>query len=191
MPLKVSGFTLAELLIALAILGIIATFTIPKVLSSQNNAKRNALFREAIAALNVATYAGVQDRSLVKGASFWNDDAYLLNSINAFKKCTNASTGGCWTVSEPAGVNQITQPGVILANGVAIAGFGPSPIANEHNQVIIDWNGASLPNVEGDDQIVVRLCYGSCVSGQRPGTVIGDLLYPASVSLFDSIFSGQ
>lgn len=189
--LKRSGFTLAELLIALAIMGVIATFTIPKVLSSQNNAKKNALFREAIAALNDATYAGVQDHSLVKGASFWNDDTYLLNSINAYKKCANASVGGCWTVAEPSGVNQITQPGVVLHNGVAIAGFGPSPITQDHNQVIIDWNGAELPNVEGDDQIVVRLCYGSCFSGQRTGTVIGDPLYPTSVTLFNDIFTGR
>lgn len=33
------GFTLAELLIALGILGVIATFTIPKILSAQQDSK--------------------------------------------------------------------------------------------------------------------------------------------------------
>ncbi len=41
------GFTLAELLIALAILGIIATFTIPKLLAMQANARFNAAGKEA------------------------------------------------------------------------------------------------------------------------------------------------
>jgi prepilin-type N-terminal cleavage/methylation domain-containing protein len=41
-----SGFTLAELLIALAILGVIATFTIPKILNSQQNSQKNAAAKE-------------------------------------------------------------------------------------------------------------------------------------------------
>lgn len=40
------GFTLAELLIALAILGVIATFTIPKILTTQQNSKYNAMAKE-------------------------------------------------------------------------------------------------------------------------------------------------
>lgn len=41
------GFTLAELLIALAILGVIATFTIPKVLDASTNSKLTAVAKEA------------------------------------------------------------------------------------------------------------------------------------------------
>lgn len=48
------GFTLSELLIALAILGVIATFTIPKVLQSQQDGKYKAVAKEAMAALSEA-----------------------------------------------------------------------------------------------------------------------------------------
>ncbi len=41
------GFTLAELLIALAILGVIATFTIPKILTSSQNGQNTAIAKEA------------------------------------------------------------------------------------------------------------------------------------------------
>lgn len=51
------GFTLAELLIALAILGVIATFTIPKILSSQQNGKNNAIAHEAAAMISGAYQA--------------------------------------------------------------------------------------------------------------------------------------
>lgn len=44
-----TGFTLAELLIALAILGVIATFTIPKVIFAQQNQENSAAAKEALA----------------------------------------------------------------------------------------------------------------------------------------------
>lgn len=44
--LKPSGFTLSELLIALAILGVVATFTIPKVLQVQQYSRYNAMAKE-------------------------------------------------------------------------------------------------------------------------------------------------
>lgn len=48
------GFTLPELLISLAILGVIATFTIPKILVVQQNGAYNASAKEAAAAIAAA-----------------------------------------------------------------------------------------------------------------------------------------
>ena len=41
------GFTLAELLISLGILGLIATFTIPKIVGAAGDSKYNAAAKEA------------------------------------------------------------------------------------------------------------------------------------------------
>ncbi len=49
-----TGFTLAELLIALAILGVIATFTIPKVLNSSTSGQNSAITKEAMSMVSGA-----------------------------------------------------------------------------------------------------------------------------------------
>lgn len=56
-----AGFTLAELLICLAILGVIAAFTIPKVLMAQQNSRYNATAKE-VAAMITGAYDAYKQR---------------------------------------------------------------------------------------------------------------------------------
>lgn len=53
-----SGFTLAELLIALAILGVISAFAIPKILSAQQNEKKEAVTRETLGTIMAILHQG-------------------------------------------------------------------------------------------------------------------------------------
>lgn len=76
-----SGFTLAELLIALAILGVIATFTIPKVLQSQQDSRNKSIVKEAIASIS-ASYAGYRLRNTVSPSTDPLDFTSYLNYVN-------------------------------------------------------------------------------------------------------------
>ena len=58
------GFTLAELLIALLVLGVIATFTIPKVLQTQQRSQYNATAKEVISMVSGAYQAYLQENTL-------------------------------------------------------------------------------------------------------------------------------
>lgn len=173
------GFTLTELLIALVILGEIATFTIPKILNSQQNAKKAAIFKETLSSLESLNINAVQ----MKQITVSNYTSYMLGTLNAIKICPNAAiTEGC--VSAAAGLGD-DAPGVVLPNGAVIWGLDSS--GNDHgggewsNTFHIDWNGNTGPNLVGNDIIDhVRQCYGTanCTTSSgstiKPGQIRGD-----------------
>ncbi len=71
------GFTLAELLISLAILGVIATFTIPKILTAQQNSQNVAKAKEAAAMFSAAFQAYQQEHTLQTSFTAYELTPYL------------------------------------------------------------------------------------------------------------------
>lgn len=72
-----SGFTLAELLIALAILGIIATFTIPKVLQNQQDTQWEAGGKEFASMLSGAFQAYKSENTLTSTTTVGDLTPYM------------------------------------------------------------------------------------------------------------------
>ncbi len=178
-----SGFTLAELLISLAILGVIATFTIPKILTTQQNGQRIAVFKETYATLSQVVYEGYQ-KGDVSTSTY---ATHILSNVNALRVCTsNSFTEGCWTQTDSSPFNERGQRGFILPNGATVAGF-----ENGFNTdaFLVDWNGTIGPNIEGDDQIYLFLCSNS--QGTGCGSVKPWTITPftaTSRTLYQNIF---
>lgn len=82
-PKLVSGFTLTELLIALAILGVIATFTIPKVLVTQQDGTYNANAKDVAAMLSGA-YAELSLAGNLSTATTIGDLTPFLNYVKVY-----------------------------------------------------------------------------------------------------------
>jgi len=149
LPNKPSGFTLAELLIALAVLGIIAAFTIPKVLTSQQSNKDSAILKETVSALEDIILNGIK-RGEINTASP-DMSTYVKSRINAIRVCANATADGCWIhASDCPFPAEFTESGYILANGATLAGFRD---AITYEGFMIDANGATPPNLLGQDQL--------------------------------------
>lgn len=145
------GFTLAELLISLAILGIIATFTIPKVLNSQADSQRVSVFKECYSVLSEVLY-----NSRLYNADLSTDTAvknYFTSSINAVKLCPNDQLAeGCCTAS--MAYCNAGEGAVVMHNGAIIYS-----INLETNKIspIIDWNGEEGPNQQGEDILILMV----------------------------------
>jgi prepilin-type N-terminal cleavage/methylation domain-containing protein len=87
------GFTLAELLIALAILGVIATFTIPKILSSSQNGQNTSIAKEAASMVSSAFQNYTLDNGLASGATAGAFTTYM-NYVTLDSTSTYTGSGG-------------------------------------------------------------------------------------------------
>ncbi len=94
------GFTLAELLISLAILGVIATFTIPKILYAQQSSQYNAEAKEVAAMISAAYDAYKQQGNTPTTNTSAGDLTPYMNYVAVDSSSTidlfyNASTRAC------------------------------------------------------------------------------------------------
>ncbi len=169
------GFTLAELLICLAILGEISTFTIPKIFNgSIRQEKRLALAKEAVATLtalnqqylleNGGCYPGLSCRvdpstgNALDGLptyTYYDTDpengfdqliAYYDNHLNYVEKYVDASDG-----------NYVYYQ---LANGTVIGPWGATTsYYNESSQLDIAWEPDVWVDTSISDIINSRVSY--------------------------------
>lgn len=75
-----NAFTLAELLIALALLGVIATFTIPKVLESSQDGKYNAIAKETAGMIS-GGFANYKINNTVTSGTLATDVTQFMNYV--------------------------------------------------------------------------------------------------------------
>lgn len=92
------AFTLAEILITLGIIGIVAALTIPVLINQIQNSEYKSAWKKAYASLEQVSRSYLQENSTFQGAS---DYANILKSYyKTSKYCgTSSSTEGCWVPS--------------------------------------------------------------------------------------------
>jgi prepilin-type N-terminal cleavage/methylation domain-containing protein len=142
------GFTLAELLIALAILGVIATFTIPKILDSSQNSKLSSIAKETASMISGA-YSSYKQTT----TPTWNMMATPTNLTQYLNYVSQDTTTTAANFQTPASGTNFTEncaaatPCLVLHNGAYLqlataATFGaadPTP-NNPANTTAIIFN---------------------------------------------------
>jgi prepilin-type N-terminal cleavage/methylation domain-containing protein len=143
------GFTLSELLVSLSVLGLIAAFAVPKLVTSLNETQRRDLFRTTIRTLTEAS------------SKITNEPPALVTPNNttwhAFDPLLNSADDNFVAPNNTA--NSFTLPGgVLIDNFNQLATVGSETI-------LIDVNGVGQPNRIGEDRLWVTACFnptGTC-----------------------------
>lgn len=148
------GFTLAEVLITLVIIGVIAAMTIPTLMNSTNNQEFRVGLKKAISALNQAMSLNYALEGTQVGADTLNSSSNIVN--NLFKKrmsvITTATSGTAFSVGS-TGITATDNSNVFYtADGaryaVSYEAGAYDPVADQmyYGLILIDVNGEKGPN---------------------------------------------
>lgn len=148
------GFTLAEVLITLVIIGVIAAMTIPTLMNSTNNQEFRVGLKKAISALNQAMSLNYALEGTQIGAENLSSSQNIVN--NLFKKrmsvITTATSGTAFGVGS-TGITATDNTNVFYtADGaryaVSYAAGAYDPVADQmyYGLILIDVNGEKGPN---------------------------------------------
>lgn len=175
--IKIRAFTLAETLIALAVIGVIAAITIPAFIAKEQQMQFVVAWKKAYSNINQAQKLIMNDNGSNFQAGFGNIDSSSAggnNFVNGFapylkytKICyaTKVISDGCYTVSiKPlmSGYTVGDYPGnsvttaLVLHDGMVLlfyAGYSSDVTKkfSADSHIIVDVNGNKLPNTMGKD----------------------------------------
>lgn len=162
-----TAFTLAEILIVLGIIGIIAALTIPTLMQNFQDSELSTATKAMTSILTQAVNkASVDNDGIITGSDPDDSSNYYNKFISEFKivkSCpgTQPLAGNCWSTNSHY-LNDMNSDaadwvqyfaGYILTNGSYLATYN-HPICNETDScidLIFDVNGKRGPNIVGRD----------------------------------------
>jgi len=170
------AFTLAEVLITLAIIGIIAAITIPSIIANHQKRTLETQFAKVYRTINQVVQLAIAEHGDISTWDWKNAEAsmsalemddfvkkYLIPYLNVVKFCpTDKSVRGCFVdrdVKRPDGSlwsnpNTTSRPQVVLADGTAIQFYLRNNCLGKKGWCLsfdIDINGVKNPNALGKD----------------------------------------
>jgi prepilin-type N-terminal cleavage/methylation domain-containing protein len=170
------GFTLAEVLITLLIIGVVASLVIPAIIQDSQNAELKTALRSFYSSISNATNLIMLDNGGTVKGQFTN--SYVMRDLYAdkmsiTKKCSEADTSGnCWHMNVEGVIKMLNgqnfpyydvdiHPGINLTNGVFLSFNIVNPNCDSQYSgltapvscalVRVDVNGFKGPNTIGKD----------------------------------------
>lgn len=166
------GFTLAEVLITLGIIGVVAAMTIPTLISNFQDTQYKVAYKKAYADANNALNLAISKGESYANFSSTADLAALSvnwpifsSQFNIVRTCTNNDNDQCWDMSGEQSMGAPTQN----ANGfIDSSGRNWTTYRWQTSFVddfLVDTNGFKKPNKFGKDRWIFRFALSNSSSG--------------------------
>lgn len=189
--MKFKGFTLAEVLITLGIIGVVAALTIPNLISGYQKRAVVAGLIEAQSILNQAVKMYANETDEEGGMDFDSTltpqafaEKYFKPYLKIAQECTKMSDG-CWRTGDFYGYYDLaghkmtdTVPYSLVLNNGMILGFNKIDGTNLIS-IIVDINGKGSKNVLGRDVFsFYPFNKGMMCTNMPNGIVLNNGIYP-------------
>jgi prepilin-type N-terminal cleavage/methylation domain-containing protein len=199
------AFTLAEVLITLLIIGVIASLIIPNLINDARDAELKTAWKKTFSDMDQATRKIMMDNGgTMKGLCSQFDHNCLKNIylpyLSVIKSCSlGSSYGNCWVNGDVVWLNNVSMntwgnnAGIVLNNGVFIDFYNDSITCSASvgslskcARLRADVNGFKGPNKVGKDVFVLTLME----NGIKPGGIPGDGQEPSTTCINGGIGFG-
>jgi type II secretory pathway pseudopilin PulG len=149
------AFTLSELLISLAVIGLISALTLPAVFNSVQRSQKRAVLKESVSVIQTAFLVCLNTEECSSG-----NYANLYSMINSSVLCSS-NDGSCKfsypIAGAPSESTDNNSTGYMLQTGAYMWGFQTDNI-NQSDAFLIDFNGKTGPNIVGQDVLYLIRC---------------------------------
>lgn len=165
------GFTLAEVLITLGIIGVVAVITVPILVNNIQNAQYKTAYKKSYSMISQALSNAMADNAMEtptasRDIAHLNNFKTLMSYIKTQKTCYDQTDNSqCWYKDgEEYNSSSYSNgyPNVQDLAAIDISGMSWATYANGFdNSIFVDTNGLKGPNQFGKDRFQFRLATSS------------------------------
>lgn len=186
--ISLQAFTLAEVLITLGIIGVVAAMTIPSLMNNVGDAQYKTAYKKAYSVATQAWTSALGDNNLVARTG-WADATAKITNFNAFKSyfkvavdCPSNNTK-CWVDAERYANTPFTTAALSFVDSSGMSWSLTANDASTGSEILVDTNGIKAPNKYGQDRFIFNTTIdGSTSNPGIPNKIIpvGDCLSTSS-----------
>lgn len=177
------AFTLAETLITLGIIGVVAALTIPTLLKSSQDQEYKTAYKKAYTSITQAFLRASGDKNIIELSGSYGSQGMEANftAMKSYfvvsKSCTTIT--GCWnTGGQVWRSDNSSAPAFIDNSGMAWRLRAPDA-ATIRPVIFVDTNGDKGPNQYGKDRFPLLLSNGNYPASIDSNDIFGS--YPDNV----------